>query len=158
MESTQKQNEQAEFYRDEHLSIDFRLQLATLDTQRLSLRRKEYELLALLARHSGEMIPRAALLIEIWGYGAGIRTRTLDVHILRVRKKLGKFANQYIETIVGVGYRFQPFHRTRFQQSIPRGLEGPQAPLNANYIDLDRSIASVSEIAHRAVEGGRPAT
>jgi DNA-binding winged helix-turn-helix (wHTH) protein len=95
--------------------------------------------------------------MEIWGYGAGIRTRTLDVHILRVRKKLGKFANQYIETIVGAGYRFQPFHRARFQQSIARGLEGPQAPLNGNYIDLDLSLASGSEIAHREVEGGRQA-
>jgi hypothetical protein len=60
MESAQKPNEEAEFYRDEHFSIDFRLQLATLDDQRLCLRRKEYDLLALLARHSSAIIPRGA--------------------------------------------------------------------------------------------------
>jgi DNA-binding winged helix-turn-helix (wHTH) protein len=156
VESTQKQNEKAEFYRDEHLSIDFRLQLATLDNQRLCLRRKEYDLLALLVRHSGEMIPRAALLMEIWGYGAGIRTRTLDVHIRRVRKKLGQYANHYIETVFGVGYRFQPFRAPRFQQPITHRLERPEALPNVEYIDSARSMTSCSEMAHRSVEDGRP--
>src|SRR5690349_22746211 len=157
MESIQKQNENAEVYRDEHLSIDFRLQQATLDNQRLYLCRKEYDLLALLARHTGEMIPRAALLIEVWGYGAGIRTRTLDVHIRRVRKKLGPYANQYIETVFGAGYRFQPFRAPRFQQPITRRLHALEAVPNIECIDSAGSMTARSEIAHRSVEDGRPA-
>jgi DNA-binding response OmpR family regulator len=101
-------------YRDEHLSIDFDQQIASLDSQRMVLTRKEYDLLALLVQHAGEIIPRDALLLRVWGYGAEIRTRTLDVHVRRLRKKLGSYADQYIETIFGIGYRFQPFHAPRF--------------------------------------------
>jgi DNA-binding response OmpR family regulator len=101
-------------YQDEHLSIDFDQQAVLLDNQRLTLTRKEYDLLALLVQHAGEIIPREALLMRVWGYGGEIRTRTLDVHVRRLRKKLGGFADQYIETIFGIGYRFQPFHAPRF--------------------------------------------
>jgi DNA-binding response OmpR family regulator len=104
-------------YHDEHLSIDFDQQLAVLDTERITLTRKEYDLLALLVQHAGEIIPREALLMRVWGYGSEIRTRTLDVHVRRLRKKLGGYADQYIETIFGIGYRFQPYHAPRFFQS-----------------------------------------
>ncbi|MEI9975433.1 MAG: winged helix-turn-helix domain-containing protein [Ignavibacteriota bacterium] len=67
-------------YRDEHLAIDYEHQVALLDNQRMPLTRKEYDLLSLLVRHAGEIIPRDALLLQVWGYGADIRTRTLDVH------------------------------------------------------------------------------
>jgi len=106
-------------YRDEHLSVDFHQQLVMLDNQRMTLTRKEYDLLALLVGHAGEIIPREALLMRIWGYSAEIRTRTLDVHIRRLRKKLGVYADQYIETIFGIGYRFQPFHAPRFVAERP---------------------------------------
>ena len=69
-----------------------------------------------LVQHAGEIIPRDALLLRVWGYGSEIRTRTLDVHVRRLRKKLGGYADQYIETIFGIGYRFQPFHAPRFFQ------------------------------------------
>jgi DNA-binding response OmpR family regulator len=103
-------------YRDEHLSMDFDQQAAVLDSQRMVLTRKEYDLLALLVQHAGEIIPREALLMRVWGYSSEIRTRTLDVHVRRLRKKLGSYADQYIETIFGIGYRFQPFHAPRFFQ------------------------------------------
>jgi len=106
--------QQTQAYHDEHLTVDMHQQMAALDGQRITLTRKEYDLLALLVRHAGEIIPREALLMRIWGYGADIRTRTLDVHIRRLRKKLGVYADQYIETIFGIGYRFQPFHAPRF--------------------------------------------
>jgi DNA-binding response OmpR family regulator len=105
-------------YRDEHLAIDFDQQLAVLDAQRMTLTRKEYELLSLLVQHAGEIIPREALLMRVWGYGSDIRTRTLDVHVRRLRKKLGRYADQYIETIFGIGYRFQPYHAPRYFQPI----------------------------------------
>jgi len=65
-------------------------------------------------QHAAEIVPRHALLLQVWGYGADIRTRTLDVHVRRLRKKLGGYAEQYIETIFGIGYRFQPFHVSRY--------------------------------------------
>src|SRR5947199_2175951 len=104
-------------YSDEHLLIDFDQQMAVLDSERMTLTRKEYDLLALLVQHAGEIIPREALLMQVWGYGAEIRTRTLDVHVRRLRKKLGGYADQYIETIFGIGYRFQPYRAPRFFQA-----------------------------------------
>ena len=101
-------------YRDEHLAMDFTQQAVLLDSERMILTRKEYELLSLLVQHAGEIIPRDALLMQVWGYSAAIRTRTLDVHDRRLRKKLGGYADQYIETVFGIGYRFQPFHAPRF--------------------------------------------
>ena len=101
-------------YRDEHLTMDFTQQAVLLDSERMILTRKEYELLALLVLHAGEIIPRDALLMQVWGYSAEIRTRTLDVHVRRLRKKLGGYADLYIETVFGIGYRFQPFHAPRF--------------------------------------------
>jgi DNA-binding response OmpR family regulator len=100
-------------YGDEHLTINFERRMAALDGERMVLTRKEYELLSLLTSHAGEIVPRAALLLEVWGYGPGIRTRTLDVHIRRLRRKLGAYADRYIETIFGVGYRFQPYRAAR---------------------------------------------
>jgi len=104
-------------YRDEHLALDFDQHFAALDTERMSLTRKEYDLLSLLVRHAGEIIPREALLMQVWGYGAEIRTRTLDVHVRRLRKKLGAYADRYIETVFGIGYRFQPYHAPRYFQA-----------------------------------------
>ncbi len=106
-------------YRDEHLVVDFDRQTAMLDAGRMVLTRKEYELLALLVRHAGEIVPRGALLQEVWGYSSEIRTRTLDVHIRRLRKKLGAHADRYIETIFGIGYRFQPYYNSRVFQARP---------------------------------------
>jgi DNA-binding response OmpR family regulator len=113
----QDQSSQDTFYCDEHLSLDFERHHAMLDSQAIPLTRKEYNLLALLVEHSGRIVPREALLMLIWGYGPGIRTRTLDVHIRRLRRKFGMYADQYIETIYGGGYRFQPFQARRFPQS-----------------------------------------
>ena len=101
-------------YKDEHLFVDFDQQTAALDGRRMQLTRKEYDLFALLVQHAGEIIPRDALLMQVWGYGSDIRTRTLDVHVRRLRKKLGQYADEYIETIFGIGYRFQPFHAARY--------------------------------------------
>ena len=100
-------------YKDDHLMLDFGQQMALLDNTRMALTRKEYELFSLLVEHAGEIIPRDALLMRVWGYGSDIRTRTLDVHVRRLRKKLGGYANQYIETIFGIGYRFQPYQTAR---------------------------------------------
>jgi DNA-binding response OmpR family regulator len=92
-------------YRDEHLEIDFE--------QRTVLTRKECELLALLAANAGEIVPRDVLLMKVWGNSRQIRTKTLDVHIRHLRKKLGVYGGRYIETIFGTGYRLQRFREPR---------------------------------------------
>ena len=87
------------FYSDEHLFVDLRNRLVMLDLKILTLTRMEYHLLALLVEHAGEIVPRPTLLML---------TPTVDVHFWRLRKKLGIYADHYIETVVGVGYRFRP--------------------------------------------------
>jgi DNA-binding response OmpR family regulator len=99
-------------YRDAHLELDFQTRTAALDSAPMTLTRKEFELLALLVQNAGALVPRADLLMLVWGYSTEIRTRTLDVHIRHLRKKLGGYANHYIETIFGVGHRFQPYHQS----------------------------------------------
>ena len=96
-------------YLDEHLEVDFSGKRAFIDCRRLILTRKEFELLAVLVRNAGMTIPRRALLQSVWGYGPAIRTRTLDVHIRRLREKIGSYSQQYIETIFGIGYRFRAY-------------------------------------------------
>jgi DNA-binding response OmpR family regulator len=114
------------FYHDEHLEIDFESCAVFLDGRRLTLTRKEYELLSLLAVNAGEIVPRDVLLQRVWGYNREIRTRTLDVHVRRLRKKLAGFGGQYIETVFGVGYRFERFRSVR---AIPAWAPGMLAAL-----------------------------
>ena len=108
MNSLQSAANLSHCYQDSHLTVDFQLETVELDGQLLELTQKEFDLLALLVRRAGELIPRPMLLMLVWGYSVEIRTRTLDVHIRRLRKNLGSYAKQYIETVFGVGYRFQP--------------------------------------------------
>jgi DNA-binding response OmpR family regulator len=100
-------------YRDPHFELDCETCAVHIDSRSIPLTRKEYELLTLLAQNAGEYIPRDVLLYRVWGYGKEIRTRTLDVHIRRLRKKLGQYGERYIETIFGVGYRFQPYREPK---------------------------------------------
>ena len=103
-------------YHDQHLDLDFARKTALLDGEPLTLTRKEYDLLALLIQNAGELVTRETLLLCVWGYSNQIRTRTLDVHIRRLRKKMGEHSGTYIETIFSVGYRFQPFCAPRLVQ------------------------------------------
>jgi DNA-binding response OmpR family regulator len=95
-------------YCDVHLLIDFQHRTVTLDSGQLDFTAKEYDLLAFLVERAGQVVPRESLLYSVWGYNDQIRTRTLDVHLARVRKKLGPLGHQYIETVFGAGCRFQP--------------------------------------------------
>ncbi|MBA3973702.1 MAG: hypothetical protein C0504_05715 [Candidatus Solibacter sp.] len=71
------------------------------------LTRKERELLALLKQNPGRCISRETLLKTVWNYADGARTRTVDVHVQRLRRKLGGEA-QSIKTIVRLGYCWYP--------------------------------------------------
>jgi DNA-binding response OmpR family regulator len=124
-------NVQPDRYQDTHLELNFPRRSARVDSRRLRLTRKEFDLLALLVRNAGDLIPRQHLLMWVWGYGPQIRTRTLDVHIRRLRKKLGPSSEPHVETVVGVGYRFQPQRMAAGWRSGPAmGLEGMAIPEN----------------------------
>jgi DNA-binding response OmpR family regulator len=123
MQSLQEGGREVQSYDDEHLAVDFREKIVLLDQTPMTLTFMEYKLLAFLVQHGGEVVPRDALLQQVWGYSTKLRTRTLDVHVLRLRRKLGPYAERYIETIVGVGYRFQPFHAAQFfQPAVERAI------------------------------------
>ena len=108
MEVIQIHANRTERYFDARLAVDFRNTAVTLDSSPVELTKMEFRLLVLLAHNAGEVVPRAILLRNVWGYGPEIRTRTLDVHVRRLRSKLGDYSRQHIETIFGIGYRLQP--------------------------------------------------
>jgi len=68
---------------------------------------KEFGLLKLLAQNPGRVQSREKILDAVWGYNYYGESRTVDVHIRRIRKKLGPGADDYIDTVIGVGYRFK---------------------------------------------------
>jgi two-component system alkaline phosphatase synthesis response regulator PhoP len=73
-------------------------------SKEFQLPRKEFEVLHFLASRKGKVIDRQTLLNEVWGANVFVIDRTVDVHIRKIREKLGE---QYIETVKGVGYRFK---------------------------------------------------
>jgi len=87
------------------LRVDLAQHVASLEGRPLELTPKEFDLLALLVRHPGRAYARDYLMEAVWGYESGGFDRTVDTHILRLRKKLGA-AGAWIETVWGVGYRF----------------------------------------------------
>jgi DNA-binding response OmpR family regulator len=90
------------------LAIDEATYAARLRSRPLDLTFKEFELLKFLAQHPGRVFTRAHLLQEVWGYDYFGGTRTVDVHIRRLRAKLGPEHDALIGTVRNVGYRFVP--------------------------------------------------
>src|SRR6267142_1122984 len=92
-------------YEDDHLLIDFDDIRVVCDGAKIKLTNKEFSLLSVLAKSADRVITRQQLLDNVWGYSYYGDARTLDVHIRRLRQKLGE-CGDCIETVVGVGYRF----------------------------------------------------
>lgn len=92
-------------YTDERLAIDFDDMRVLCGGEDVKLTRKEFSLLAYLIKSAGRVATRQNLLDSVWGYNYFGDTRTLDVHIRRLRQKLGD-CGSCIETVVGIGYRF----------------------------------------------------
>ena len=92
-------------YADERLQIDFADMRVVCDGAGVRLTRKEFALLEMLAKSGSRVATRQQILDTVWGYEYYGDTRTLDVHIRRLRQKLGD-CSTCIETVVGVGYRF----------------------------------------------------
>ena len=85
----------------------------------LDLTYKEFELLKHLAQHPGRVFSRAQLLQEVWGYDYFGGTRTVDVHVRRLRAKLGTDYEALIGTVRNVGYRFMPEEAPELQPVTP---------------------------------------
>jgi DNA-binding response OmpR family regulator len=102
------------------LSIDEATYTARLRARALDLTFKEFELLKFLAQHPGRVFTRAHLLQEVWGYDYFGGTRTVDVHVRRLRAKLGPEHEALIGTVRNVGYRFVPVKVEDGRRGQPR--------------------------------------
>ena len=106
--STGATESEPEEIRSGDLHIDEASYSARLRGRSLDLTFKEFELLKFLAHHPGRVFTRAVLLQEVWGYDYFGGTRTVDVHVRRLRAKLGPEYEALIGTVRNVGYRFVP--------------------------------------------------
>ena len=95
----------ARLFKGEHLTADFDAVAISVDGEAVRLTRREFELLRFLVENRNRVISRDRLLERVWGYDRYIETRSVDVHVGRLRAKLGA-AGRQIETVVGLGYRF----------------------------------------------------
>ena len=103
---TPKNNEgQSEQIRVGDLIIDRKKYLITSGTKIISLPKKEFELLYFLAKKPNHVFSRDALLKNIWGEDVYVLARTVDVHVRKIREKIGE---GYISTVKGVGYKLEP--------------------------------------------------
>ena len=91
-----------QIFHDEHLSIDW--SAVRFDNVKLTLTRKEFELLHLLASKPGKVWSRDSIMDRVWGTEVIVGGRTIDVHIRKIREKIGQ---DCIKTIKGVGYKFE---------------------------------------------------
>ncbi len=92
-------------YTGAHLVADFDAVAVAVDGEAIRLTRREFELLRYLVQNKARVVSRDRLLERVWGYDRLVETRSVDVHVGRLRSKL-RIAGQQIETVVGLGYRF----------------------------------------------------
>jgi DNA-binding response OmpR family regulator len=92
-------------YRGKHIVADFDAVAVHVDGEPVRLTRREFELLRYLVANKNRVLSRDRLLERVWGYDQVIETRSVDVHVGRLRGKL-RIAGRQIETVVGLGYRF----------------------------------------------------
>lgn len=99
-----------ESFENNNMSINFVSRDVLIEGEKVELTLKEFELLEILIKNRGKILTRDTLLDKIWGYEYIGETRTVDVHIRYLRKKIEKDDKnpKFIETIRGVGYRFNP--------------------------------------------------
>ena len=102
-----REQEAGEALVDAPLAVDVAARSARVGERSLELTRKEFDLLAELLRQRGRVLTRERLLESVWGYDFPGETRTVDVHVRRLRQKLGGPVDERIETVVGVGYRYR---------------------------------------------------
>ncbi len=89
------------------LSVSLENYAVVLDGRELDMPPKEIELLYFLASHSGKVFTREQLLEQVWGFDFFGDSRTVDVHVKRIREKLGDSHEWQLKTVWGVGYKFE---------------------------------------------------
>ncbi|MDD5363244.1 MAG: response regulator transcription factor [Ignavibacteria bacterium] len=94
-----------EYIKFKNLEIDTIAHCVRIDGDDVFFPKKEFQLLHFLLSNRGKVLSREILLNQIWGENIYVVDRTIDVHVAKVREKLGEYAD-YIETIKGLGYRF----------------------------------------------------
>ena len=111
---------EAHIIRSGEVVVDEATYTARLGKRVLDLTFKEFELLKYLAQHPGRVFTREQLLQEVWGYDYFGGTRTVDVHVRRLRAKLGPENESLIGTVRNVGYRFvlPPKEKVRERESV----------------------------------------
>jgi len=92
-------------YSGDRLVADFDAIAVSVDGEAVRLTRREFELLQYLVRNKNRVVSRDRLLERVWGYERLVETRSVDVHVGRLRAKL-RSAGRQIETVIGLGYRF----------------------------------------------------
>lgn len=109
MRRINREEAEAQIFNYDNLSISLNDYLVTIDGESVSLTKKEFEILWILATVKNKVFTRENLLDSIWGQDYFGDTRTVDSHIKRLRAKLGKFDHPSweIKTIWGVGYKFE---------------------------------------------------
>ncbi|MGH3913209.1 MAG: winged helix-turn-helix transcriptional regulator [Pseudonocardiaceae bacterium] len=121
------------------LVIDEATYTARLRGRPLDLTYKEFELLKYLAQHAGRVFTRAQLLQEVWGYDFFGGTRTVDVHVRRLRAKLGPEHEQLIGTVRNVGYKFvRPLRSMSARERAEHVHQDSEARDTADGADPDR--------------------
>jgi DNA-binding response OmpR family regulator len=137
--------------RSGELSIDEATYTARLRARVLDLTFKEFELLKFLAQHPGRVFTRSHLLQEVWGYDYFGGTRTVDVHVRRLRAKLGAEHESLIGTVRNVGYRFVPLKTSEDTRRSAARDAGPAATGT-------RAAPGQSVTTEPPAATGRPAT
>jgi len=118
--ATEAVDPDAHLIRSGEVTIDDAAYTAKLGKRALDLTFKEFELLKYLAQHPGRVFTREQLLQEVWGYDYFGGTRTVDVHVRRLRAKLGPDHESLIGTVRNVGYRFVPPPKDRERSPEPQ--------------------------------------
>ena len=100
-------NEKIEVLKADDIQVNVNKHIVTKNGQEIELTSKEFQILKLLIENKGNVLTRTFLLDKIWGYDYYGETRTLDVHIRHLRKKIGDNDSKLIETVRGVGYKIK---------------------------------------------------
>lgn len=101
-----QENAQSNIYKVDNLEVDVDSKMVYIDSEAVSLTRKEFEILSLLLKHHGQYISREDILDRVWSDDVIVTERNVDVNIARLRKKIGNYGNN-IKGKSGFGYAFK---------------------------------------------------
>ena len=104
---SKKNTNETSVYQFEGLVLDYDNKTVKIDKKKIALTKKEFEILALFVKKPEKIFSRDGIMRKVWNYDTFVSDRTVDVHITRIRKKIGKYG-KYIISKTGYGYSFEP--------------------------------------------------